>query len=209
LRKTSQGLEECKLKSPPEGDDIGSLYVEETLQISDKKEKNKDNQDVHRAAPSEEENMVEGEADIVSDKTDVHVDSSGTKQVEDEKLDQINIHQGSVMENVNSLDVSSKESSGRSVEQVQNLDDNNGAMDKPAAMCLDASTCVENTDENADVAVQDTLDEVHSSSFENSDGTPVQVLPTDPIEVETSDLDVHELVFTGILICFPKYLCEE
>jgi hypothetical protein len=105
------------------------------------------------------------------------------------------------MENVNSLNVSPKESNGRSIEQVQNLDDNNCVMDESAAICLDASTGVENTD----VAVQDTLDEVHSSSFEDSDGTPVQVLPTDPSnEVETSDLDVHELVTTGIFICFAK-----
>lgn len=192
-RKISQGLEESKLKSAPEGDDIGSVNVE-ALQMS----------------VGQEQNMVEGEVEVMSRKTEVHEDSSGTKKVEDdaEKIDQNSIHQGSVMENVNSLNVSPKESSDRSVKQVQNIDDNNCVMDESAAMCLDASPCVENTDENTDVAVVDTLDEVHSSNFEDSDGKPVQVRSTDPSnEVETSDLDVHEFVVIGILICIPKYLC--
>jgi len=72
------------------------------------------------------------------------------------------------------------------------------------AMCLDASTGEKITDENSNATVEDILDKVHSSSFEDSNGTPVQVLPTDPSnEVETSELDVHEMVVTGILICFP------
>lgn len=60
---------------------------------------------------------------------------------------------------------------------------------------------VKNTDENTDVAFEDILHEVLLSNFEDSDGTPAQFLPT---EVRTTDLDVQEMVVTGILICFTK-----
>lgn len=60
---------------------------------------------------------------------------------------------------------------------------------------------VKNTDENTDVAFEDILHEVLLSNFEDSDGTPAQFLPT---EVTTTDLDVQEMVVTGILICFTK-----
>lgn len=136
-------MSESKLKSPPEGDDIGFVNMEESMETNVDKEKNEENQELDPATQSEDE--------VLSEKTKVHEDSSGTKRVEDEaeKIDQINIHQGSihqgsVMENMNSLNVSPKESSGRSIEQVQNLDES-------AAMCLDALTGVENTDEKTGV----------------------------------------------------------
>lgn len=139
-------MSESKLKSPPEGDDIGFVNMEESMETNVDKEKNEENQELDPATQSEDDNMVKVEVEVLSEKTKVHEDSSGTKRVEDEaeKIDQINIHQGSIMENVNSLNVSPRESSGRSIEQVQNLDES-------AAMCLDALTGVENTDEKTGV----------------------------------------------------------
>jgi hypothetical protein len=113
---------ESKLKSPPEGDDIGSVNVEESMEMNVDKEKNEENHELDPATQTEDDNMVKGEVEVLSEKTKVHEASSRTKKVEGEaeKIDQINIHRGSVMENVNSLNVSPKESSGRSIEQVQN-----------------------------------------------------------------------------------------
>ncbi|CAK8532809.1 unnamed protein product [Lathyrus sativus] len=55
-----------------------------------------------------------------------------------------------------------------------------------------------NADLNTYVSGGDILDEVHSSSFEDSDVTPVQFLTTDPLkEAETSDLDVHTMFETA------------
>lgn len=148
------------------------------------------------AAPSEDENMVGREVEVLSEKTNVQEDTSETKKIEAEKIDQISNHQGKTMENVND-----EGASPRLVEHVPNLDYNNCVQVETAAMCFDASTCAKNTDENTDVPVEDNLDEVCSSSFEDSDGTLLQVLPTDPTnEVETSDLGHHKMVVTGILI---------
>jgi len=141
-----------------------------------------------------------GTKKVLSETTMVHKDSSGTRKAEDEaeKIDQIN-SQGSVMENINSLNVSRKESNGRSIEQIQNLEDNTCVMDESATMCLDASTGVENTDENTDVAV---IVAVHSSNFVDSS---VQFPPIDQFrEVETNDLVLHKMVAIGKFICFAK-----
>ncbi|XP_050912693.1 uncharacterized protein LOC127127511 isoform X5 [Lathyrus oleraceus] len=55
-----------------------------------------------------------------------------------------------------------------------------------------------NADLNTYVTDGDILDEVHSSSFEDSDVTPVQFLTTDQLrEAETSDLDVHKMFETA------------
>jgi hypothetical protein len=53
------------------------------------------------AAPSEDENMVGKEVEVLSEKTNVQEDTSETKKVEAEKIDQINNRQGQTMENVN------------------------------------------------------------------------------------------------------------
>ncbi|XP_050912814.1 uncharacterized protein LOC127127511 isoform X20 [Lathyrus oleraceus] len=52
---------------------------------------------------------------------------------------------------------------------------------------------------NTYVTGGDILDEVHSSSFEDSDATPVQFLKTDPLrEAETSVLNLHKMFETAI-----------
>ena len=60
---------------------------------------------------------------------------------------------------------------------------------------------VKRIDDNDNVTVEDILNDVHSSSFGDSDRTPLQVLPTDPLsEEETTDLDVHPMAIDSSLI---------
>ncbi|XP_058779077.1 uncharacterized protein LOC131653056 [Vicia villosa] len=85
-----------------------------------------------------------------------------------------------------------------SVDQVPKLGDYHCVISQAATTCLDASPCAKSTDDNTNVNVENTLDEVHSSSFGDSDGTPVQFLKTNPLsEVDTSDLDADKMVVTG------------
>jgi len=176
---------ESKLKSPPDGEDIGSVNMEERMEMNVDKEKIEENQELDPATQSEDDNMEKGEVEVLTEKTKVHEDSSGTKKVEDEaeKIDQINIHQGSFMENVNSSN-------------------NNCVLSEAATVCLDASTGAKNTDENTNFTAVDILDAFYLSSFEDSS---VQFPPIDPLrKVETSDLALHKMVATGRFICFAK-----
>ncbi|KAL5080758.1 hypothetical protein RYX36_009179 [Vicia faba] len=85
-----------------------------------------------------------------------------------------------------------------SVEQVPKLGDYHCAISQAATTYLDASPGAKSTEDNTNVNVQNTLDEVHSSSFGDSDGTPVQFLKTNPLsKVDTSDLDADKMVVTG------------
>lgn len=103
---------------------------------------------------------------------------------------------------INSPHVSPKESSGCLVEQLHKLDDNNCVLSEDATVCLNASTGAKNIDEDTNLTVEEILDAVHSSSFENSS---VQFLSIDPLrEVETNDLAVHKMAATGKFICFAK-----
>jgi len=74
--------EESKLNSPFKGDDIGSVNVQERMQMSIIKEKNEDNR--------EDANMVDVEHEVLSKQTDVDEDTSETEKVGDEaeKLDE-------------------------------------------------------------------------------------------------------------------------
>jgi len=96
---------------------------------------------------------------------------------------------------INSPHVSPKESSGRLVEQLHKLNDNNCVLSEAAAVCLDASTGAKSIDENTNLTMEDILDVVHSSCFEDSS---VQFPPVDPLhEVETNDLGLIQCV--GVL----------
>jgi len=82
------------------------------------------------------------------------------------------------------------------------LNENNSVISEAPTVCLDASTGVKNIHENTNLTVEDILDGVHSSSFEDSS---VQFPPVDPShEVETNDLSVRKMDATGIFICFAK-----
>lgn len=90
LQKTGHGIEESKLNSPSEGDDIGSVNVQESMQVSVNKEKNEDNQELHFASSSEDANMVDVEHEMLREQTDIDEDTSETENVGDEaeKLDE-------------------------------------------------------------------------------------------------------------------------
>lgn len=215
---------ESKMNLPPEGrddNDIGFFHVEENLQKGVNKKQDDDNQELNPVAPSEDVHvdselifgnyLVEGEVEELCDKTNVHIeDTCGTRKVigaDAEKQVHTNSPQlGSNMNHVNFLHVSPKESGGGLVEgEVQRLDDNvcvhgdvcndrNTYVSEAASMCLDASIGAKG---KTNITVED------SSSFEDSDETPVQFLPTYPLtEVKTSDLDVHKMVVPGKLIDF-------
>ena len=62
---------------------------------------------------------------------------------------------------------------------------------------------VKKVDDNAHVTIEDILNDVHSSSFKDSDGEQVQVTDSSS-EAETGDLDAHKMVVKGKLICFIK-----
>jgi len=59
-------------------------------------------------------------------------------------------------------------------------------------MCPDTFIGAEFTKEKTKVIVEDTVDDIHSSSFEYSDGIPVRFLPTLPL----SDVRLVILKFT-------------
>jgi len=89
-QKMSHCREESKFKAQPEGDDIGSLHVKKSMQMSVDKEHNEDYQELDPAAGGEDKNMVEEEFEVLSEKSDVREYSSGTEKVgnEAEKLDE-------------------------------------------------------------------------------------------------------------------------
>jgi hypothetical protein len=89
-QKTSHGREESKLNSPSEGDDIGSVNIQESMQMRVNKEKNEDNQELHPASSNVDANMVDVEHEVLSEQTGVDEDTSVTEKVGDEsdKLDE-------------------------------------------------------------------------------------------------------------------------
>jgi len=89
-QKTSDGIEESKLNLPSEGDDNGSVNVQESMQMCVNTEKNEDSQELHLASSSDDANMVDVEHEVLSEQTDVDEDTSETEKVGDEaeKLDE-------------------------------------------------------------------------------------------------------------------------
>jgi hypothetical protein len=89
-QKMSHGREESKLNSPSEEDDIGSVNVHESMQMSVNKEKNEANQKLQPASSNVDANMVDVAHEVLSEQIDVDEDMSETEKVGDEaeKLDE-------------------------------------------------------------------------------------------------------------------------
>ncbi|CAJ1953156.1 unnamed protein product [Sphenostylis stenocarpa] len=66
--------------------------------------------------------------------------------------------------------------------------------------CLDMSIRAINKDGKTNLTVEQFTDELQSSTFEDSDGTPVQFLSNDALSEVKSDFNIHELVVSGIVI---------
>lgn len=69
--------------------------------------------------------------------------------------------------------------------------------------CLDISIrTITNDDGKTNVTIEQFTDELQSSTFEDSDGTPVQFLPNDALSEVKTDFNVHEMVVSGTVNCF-------
>ncbi|KAL2334935.1 hypothetical protein Fmac_016148 [Flemingia macrophylla] len=195
--------------------DVGTCNMNENMQ-KDKMEKVEYSQgalqtkeDVNLLDRSMECNMnihlEQGEVTGLFNNSDVHddVDENGRE-------DDANTPQGSNKTDLNLLLVSHEEFGNTSVKGVKKLDDyvyaHNGVYNvsngrsKGDTGCLDSSIGPINNDGKTNASVEHFIDEFHSSTFKNSDGTPVHFMPNDVLREVKSDLNINEMVASGIVI---------
>ncbi|RDX88453.1 hypothetical protein CR513_29954, partial [Mucuna pruriens] len=194
------------------GDVVGTCNVKESME-SDKMEIVEYSQEVlhtknhvnllQRSMEECNIHIVQGEVTGLFD-NDVHDDACVNGG------DDTNSPKRSNRADLNLLQVSLKEFGNPLVEGVHKLDEyicvhdalynvSNGRSEVDTR-CLDRSIGPINNDGKTNVTVEHFIDEVHSSTFEDSDGTPVQFLPNDSLNEVKSDLNIHEMVVSGIVI---------
>lgn len=179
--------------SPENRNELGLFHVEEHMQTNVNKEQGGDIKEFHPAAPSvtsEEfgDCLAEEKVEKLDNKTHVHGDVCGTGMgaAEAEKQDLAYIPQGSNLNHGNLLHFTPEKSSGSLVEEeLHKLDDNicvhvavsndKNNISEAVTMCLDAFIGAKDN-----VSVEQILEEAHSSSLQDSEGTPVQFPPTYP-----------------------------
>ncbi|KAK7315273.1 hypothetical protein VNO77_33811 [Canavalia gladiata] len=205
--------------------DIAICDVEESLQIGVNKEKLYDNQEVMHATPSvmvmkvkdlvhiaSEEfgnHLVEREVEKLGDKNNLVEDVCESRKGRDESVKQGDLNSAQ-RSNVSLLHVSLEKSGYHLVKEVQKsnynifhggvYNDINSGSEVDALCLLDTSIAAKDTNGKANVTIEQFPVDVPSSSFKYSDGTPDKFLTTDlPIEVNSSDLNTHEMVASGLI----------
>ncbi|XP_020236313.1 uncharacterized protein LOC109815905 isoform X2 [Cajanus cajan] len=172
--------------------DIGTCNMKASIQ-SDKMEKveysKEDANLLHRSMEECNVHIEQGEVTGLFNNSDVHdVGENGQD-------DDANSPQGSTHH---------KEFGNPLVEGVHKLDDYTCVYDavydvsngrsKVDTRCLDSSNGPINNDGKTNESVEHFIDEFHSSTFKNSDGTPVDFLQNDASREVKSDLKIHEMV---------------
>lgn len=61
---------------------------------------------------------------------------------------------------------------------------------------------IEKVEYKTKATIEQFTDEFQSSTFEDSDGTPVQFLSNDALSEVKKDFNVHEMVVSGTVNCF-------
>ena len=68
--------------------------------------------------------------------------------------------------------------------------------------CLDISlSTINNDDEKTNVTIEQFTNELQSSTFEDSDGTPIHFLSNDALSEVKTDFNIHEIVVSGKVNC--------
>ncbi|TKY46040.1 hypothetical protein E2542_SST28073 [Spatholobus suberectus] len=170
---------------------------------SDKEEKVEYSQEaLHTAANVNLLHLEQGEVTWLFDNSDVLDDAGGYGGKDDTSSPQ-----DSNRIDLNLLQVSHEEFGNPLVEEVHKLDDyvcvceaavynDRNGRTEVNTRCLDNSIGAINNDGKTNVTVEQFIDEVHSSTFEDSDGTPVQFLPNDALSEVKNDINIHEMVFS-------------